>query len=491
MREFHHSSVLSIVAGLLLVPLFANAAELYFSPATGSFGVGDEFSIKVSVDPKGENVNASDGTVTFDPALASVVSISKDGSVFSLWTADPTFSNSAGTMNFSGGTPSAFATKGTVATIKFKAKAEGELKLGVKEGSVLAADGKGTNVFTAGIESTYTIGPAAPKAPPAAPPPPAGGFLAGGDPPIAPSITSPTHPKSDSWYATTTAQFTWKPPADATAIRVILSQNEADTPNEEISNVNEPLTMTASADGVWFLIAQYENEFGWGESGIFKVQMDTTPPLEFDWSFVDSADGTAAPRFTFEATDETSGVDRYQILYGETIAATVRAQDLTDGATPAPATDGGEIKVTIKAFDKAGNSRDVTKDLTLPLIATARARAEAAVEQPSPWTAERILTIIFAFIIGALSAIMVYTRNQAARDKERLIDRISGMADKFDRIFASMREEFEQMVNDFDEKPQLTPEERDMLEHIKEVIDISEELVDTDMGELKRSVRGQ
>jgi hypothetical protein len=491
MRELRNSSVIFVAAALIVLPLCASAAELYFSPGSGTFAAGDSFSIKVSVDPKGENVNAADGVVTFDPALASVTSVSKDGSAFSLWTADPTFSNTEGTVTFSGGTPTAFAGKSTVATIKFKAKAQGSLKMGFKSGSVLAADGKGTNVYTAGVESLYEIGAAAPKVETKAEETPSGGFLAGGDPPIAPSISSPTHPKSDAWYGTSTVQFTWKPPADAVTIRTILSQKETDTPTEVQKNATDPLTITGIADGVWHLIAQYKNEFGWGESGVFKVQIDTTPPKEFEVNFIEGADKKTPSRFTFTAEDELSGVDRYQILYGETVAATVRTQDLVDGGVSAPPTDGGAIKVTIKAFDKAGNARDVAKEFTLPLIVKPSGKGAEEEEKESPWNSERILTIIFAFVIGALSAIMVYTRNQAAREKERLIDRISAMSDKFDRIFASMREEFEQMVEDFDEKPQLTPAEREMLEHIKEVIDISEELVDTDMGELKRSVRGQ
>jgi hypothetical protein len=54
-----------------------------------------------------------------------------------------------------------------------------------------------------------------------------------------------------------------------------------------------------------------------------------------------------------------------------------------------------------------------------------------------------------------------------------------------------MREEFEQLIQDFDIKPQLTPEERDLLESIKEVLDISEELVDTGIEDLKKQLRNQ
>jgi hypothetical protein len=52
-----------------------------------------------------------------------------------------------------------------------------------------------------------------------------------------------------------------------------------------------------------------------------------------------------------------------------------------------------------------------------------------------------------------------------------------------------MREEFEQLIHDFDVRPQLTPEERALLENLKEVLDVSEEIVDSDIEELKKLVK--
>src|SRR6185369_15788193 len=82
---------------------FANAASLYFSPSSLSRSSGQTFSAIIRVNTEGQAINAAQGSVIYDPAKIEVVSISKAGSIFNLWTQDPTFSNSEGTLSFEGG----------------------------------------------------------------------------------------------------------------------------------------------------------------------------------------------------------------------------------------------------------------------------------------------------------------------------------------------------------------------------------------------------
>jgi len=492
-RERMSGLVLAFLGALFFFSApIANAAELSLSPSTAEFPMGGEFSLKVSIDPKGQSVNASDGTVNFDKDVLSVVNVSKDGSVFSLWTAEPAFSNGNGTVTFSGGTPSAFSNKGTIVTIRFKPKKVGTAKLTFSNGSVLAADGKGTNVFSAGQEATITIVEGTKSAPVEAAPAESESVISGGATPLAPTTLSPTHAKPDLWYGTSTAQFTWKAPGDVTSVRWVLSDKEDAKPTEVHKDASLPLFVRDIKDGVSFLVAQYRNEYGWGEVGTFKLQIDTVPPKEFDFSLVESADGTSPPRFAFEVTDELSGIEKYEILFGSTAAVTIKAADFLNGSTPVPPQSGGPTIVSIKAYDKAGNVREVKKEMTLPVVVKANAKAAVEeVEKPPVWTSERIVLLLFAFIIGGLTTWIFYTRSLAFTEKDRLLHRVAEIADRNDRVFTAMREEFEQMINDFDEKPQLTPKEREMVEHVKEVLDISEELVTGDLSDLKKMVRGQ
>jgi hypothetical protein len=240
---------------------------------------------------------------------------------------------------------------------------------------------------------------------------------------------------------------------------------------------------------------QYKNESGWGDIAKRKVLVDTVKPGEFDVALLEAADETAVPKLSFKAEDALSGIDRYEIYFGETLVASVALKDMTDGAYPVPAQEGGPQTVRVKAYDMAGNWSEAKRELTLPKVlkpSAKKAADEAAAVPPAPlWTIERILTILFAFIIGGLASWIYNMRKTAQEDRLKILKRVAEVADKNDRVFSAMREEFEQMVNDFDKRPQLTPAERDFLEEIKEVLDISEELVDTGIDDLKKMIRGQ
>lgn len=465
------------------LPLFSHAAELQFSPTTGTVGIDEEISVTVKVAPGGDDVNAADGTVSFDSSLLSVTSISKDGSAFSLWTAEPSFSNSAGTVTFSGGTPSAFKNTATVVIIKFKGKKIGSAKLSFSKGSVLAADGKGTDVYKTGGEATIEVKEAAPDTVAEEPASEEGGDVS--VVPIEPKIASKIHAKAEQWYATSTADFSWKNPIDITGVRIFFSDKEDVTPSTNLKVTDVTHVETEIGDGTWFFFVQIKNEFGWGAIGKKKILVDTTPPLEFDFKL--NEDGEV-PRLVFAAEDKTSGVDRYEIAVGSTTLATLRVSDLIEGGAPLPAQPGGVTMLAIRAYDKAGNFTEVKKELDLPKVEKANKKEEAP---PSVWTWERILLILLAVSTAGLGTSLYYTKKNAQEEHSKILRDVIAVRDKNDKVFAAMREEFEQMVQDFDEKPQLTPAERDFLEQIKEVLDISEELVDTGLENLKKTVKGQ
>lgn len=465
------------------LPSFSHAAELQFSPTTGSVAIGDELSVTVKIVPGGDDVNAADGTVSFDSTLLSVASISKDGSAFSLWTAEPSFSNSAGTVVFSGGTPSAFKNTANVITIKFKGKKVGSAKLSFSKGSVLVADGKGTDVYKAGGEATIEVKEAAPATVAEEPASEGGGDVS--VVPIEPKIASKIHAKPEQWYATSTADFSWKNPIDVTGVRILFTDKEDATPSVNLKVTDVTHVETEIGDGTWFFFVQIKNEFGWGAIGKKKILVDTTPPLEFDFQL--NTDGDI-PRLKFAAEDKTSGVDRYEVISGSSTLATLRLSDLTEGGAPLPAQPGGVTLLAIRAYDKAGNFTEVKKELDLPKVEKANKKEEAP---PSIWTWERILLILLAVSTATLGTSLYYTKKNAQEEHSKILRDVIAVRDKNDKVFAAMREEFEQMVQDFDEKPQLTPAERDFLEQIKEVLDISEELTDTGIENLKKTVKGQ
>ena len=489
---FTCATLVAFICGF--APAFASAADINLSPDSGTFEQGKEFSVKVVVDTGTDTVNAADGEVSFNKDVLSITSVSKDGSSFTLWTSEPTFSNGDGTVAFSGGTPSAFSKQGTIVTIKFKAKTVGTALVSLTKGSVLAADGKGTDVYKSGGQATFTIVAAKTAAP--APPPanqPDDTAAAGSDGgqaplPPAPKIDSSTQPKEDSWYATSTAIFTWNTFADVVGVRTLLADQDNQTPTTTLKGATTTQSFLKVKDGVHFFYVQLKNDFGWGELAKKKVQIDTVAPKDFNVALAgaDSKD----PKLTFKTEDVLSGIDRYEVLFGTSVISTVRAQDLKDEGYPVPPQDGGQTKVMIRAYDMANNMTSASADLTLPKVAKPTKAADgAAVQQGTPWMLW-IIIVILVFVIGVLSTRIYYLKKSIDVERVKILERIASLGDKSDRVFSAMREEFEQMVNDFDIKPQLTPEERDFLESIKEVLDISEEIIDTDIDEMKKMVRG-
>jgi hypothetical protein len=481
---------------LTLVPNVLYAASLTFSPSTASKSVGEEFTVKVSVDPDGKSINAADGTITFDPAVLSVNSVSRDGSAFSLWTADPSYSNSAGTVTFSGGSPTALSSTGTLLTIKFKGKSAGTGVVSSSKASILAADGKGTNVFAKGSDATFTIAAGAPKPPPepepVAQPEPEPVSQGGGDSLVpAPDIQSSTHKKADQWYATTTAVLSWKVPPGMISVRTLISQDQKEKPKKVSTPAIDRQTVENLTEGVWYFSAQFKDDFEWGTIGVREVRIDITPPDEYDVAILDPG-GDTPPKFVLGTTDALSGMNRYEIFIQGAIAATAKAADLVDNAFPIPPQVGGSQEVQIKAYDNAGNVREVKKQLDLPKVDAPKPKG-AADDAPvqSGFRFEWVIIALFAFIVGGLVAWQVQMRKQAQRGQALLLQHVVDTRERNDKVFAALREEFEQLINDFDEKPQLTAAERNLLEKLKEALDISEEVVDTDIEDLKKLVKSQ
>jgi hypothetical protein len=244
-------------------------------------------------------------------------------------------------------------------------------------------------------------------------------------------------------------------------------------------------------DGEWYLLAQFKNDFGWGEIGKKKILVDVTLPEEFEVSLMDGGED-GVPSLVFQTDDALSGMDRYEIDVGGKPAATVRAGDLVNGMYPVPPQDGGAQVVKIKAFDKAGNVREASATLNLPFVAkpSAKGAEEQATGSATPlWMI--LLLVGLGIAVGALGGWNVYTRKNVQKAQALFLLEIAAIREKNDKVFAAMREEFEQMVDALDEQPQLTPKERDFLEQVKEVLEISEEVLDTALEDLKKMARGQ
>lgn len=344
--------LISVSCFLLLIPAAgASGATLYLSPSSGSYTTGNTFLVEIKINSAGQPINAADGTLIFNSNNLEVVSISKGGSIFSLWVQEPSFSNSMNTVSFAGGKPSPgyIGAAGTIISITFRAKAAGTANVTFASGSILADDGRGTNVLTNMGGGTYTISGRTitpiPYEEPAAP-----GI------PRLPVVYSSTHPDENKWYSNNNPEFSWELPEGITDVSFLLHENPTGDPGSGSDGLPSSTGFKDVEDGVWYFHIKFRNEYGWGEILHRKVLIDTAPPLPFEIVIDNEDDETnPTPKFIFETSDTPAGLEYYEVFLNGKSYEIVPAEDIkNDFYRPSPLPP-ENYSAVIKAFDKAGN----------------------------------------------------------------------------------------------------------------------------------------
>ncbi len=338
-------------AFIVAVPAMAQAASLYFSPSSGTYTIGSTLSVGIYVSSADQAMNAASGVISFPSDKLEVTSLSKTGSIFSLWVQEPSFSNSAGTVNFEGVVlnPGFSGAMGKIIAVNFRIKAAGTATLNFSSGSVLANDGQGTNILASLGNASFSLGGAAPTVPEATTPSEAAGA------PSAPQISSPTHSDTNKWYAADDAKFVWSVPSDVTAARLLVGKIPQAVPTVYYSPAINSKELFDLADGIWYFHVQLKNAAGWGAISHFRFQIDTEKPSRFEIREIERDDKTnPRVKFVFDAKDETSGIDHYEVQIDDSNPQVWQDED--SGVFETPALGPGQHTLIAKAIDKAGNS---------------------------------------------------------------------------------------------------------------------------------------
>jgi hypothetical protein len=358
------ASALFAFAFLAITPQFTHAANLYFSPSSGSHAVGTTLSVSVYVSSANQAMNAASGIITFPQDKLEITSLSKTGSIFSLWVQEPSFSNSAGTVNFEGIVlnPGFTGAVGKIITINFRVKTAGQASLIFSSGSALANDGQGTNILTGLGNAQFGFGGAVPPGAPEAVTPGESGT------PQAPEISSPTHPNPTRWYPLNiAAKFTWTLPADATGARLLVGRIPNAVPTVAYIPAISSKELDKLEDGVWYFSVRLRNNAGWGSISRFRFQIDIEKPTRFEISEVERKDLTdPRAKFIFDASDKTSGVDHYEIQIGN--ESSQIWQDDGSHRYETPVLGPGKYTLIAKAVDKAGNSLANSTEFTIEAL---------------------------------------------------------------------------------------------------------------------------
>lgn len=324
----------------LLNPAKAASATLSLSPSSSSVKVGSSVTVTAYINTGGDRINAAEATINYPADLLQYVSNSTGGSIFTFWTSPPSSSSTA--TSFGGGlaTPGYEGTRGKIISLSFKAKKQGTANLSITGGKILADDGYGTNIFAGGNGTSITIGTTPP-------PPPAG--------PSSPRLSSPSHPNQSAWSKNKNVEFTWTAGRGNTGYGFTFDHSATGEPS-----IASPQNITKKnydnvEDGIWYFHLKAKVDTGSVATVHYKVQIDTTPPKEFTLTV--NQDGgltNPTPTITFAASDDLSGIDRYEakIDNGAVFVPVSGAQ--------LPFQKPGKHTIIVYAYDKAGNMREST-----------------------------------------------------------------------------------------------------------------------------------
>ena len=352
--------------------------ELFFSTASGSFLQGSTFEVPIYIDTRGNKINTIELRVRFDPNRLRVVKPSGGTSIIGLWVGAPSYDNERGILHIAGTIPGGIRTdSGLIVTITFEAKTLGNASVSITDDAqVLLNDGLGSPTEVHTNRATFTILPKAPEGP---------------------AVVSDTHPFSDHWYNNPNPALWWDAREPMQGFSYTLDTIPTTMPENAINATNTVKAFEKLGNGLWYFHIKAHKQGVWGSPTHFPIRIDTVPPAEFTPS-IEYMRGELDTRYllSFFTTDNLSGIDSYEVgVIDPADPSTVSPVFVTAQSPypiPAPAT--GQIKIIIRAFDKAGNVREASIMADEPFFLT-----EFIVKN-----AILILTVFLATIIALLIA---------------------------------------------------------------------------------------
>jgi positive regulator of sigma E activity len=378
------SIVLLAVNFAQIFPARAAGASLYLTPSSGSYVVSDQINVVVKAFTDSQAVNASEGIIKFDKNLLEVTSVSKSGSIFTMWTTEPSYSNVGGTITYGGGVPSpgfSSPSAGKVLTITFRAKAAGQAQLRFTSGALLASDGKGSNILETLGSANFTVTPKTEQAPADIRTASAGQIVnietklpstASADEYLKPVVSSITNPDQNAWVKSNHVEFKWDLPTNVVGVSYAFNQK----PDYKLEDKDLGLVTYKSynnvTDGAWYFHVKLYDGKTWGVTEHYRVLVDTVRPKNFAVN-VEQLDPGNWPVLYFKSSDDTSGVANYEIFVN---SLEEEEYDVKDDASKDKLSielaqlNFGDHTALVKVIDKAGNETASTIHFRIEPIQT-------------------------------------------------------------------------------------------------------------------------
>jgi len=350
-----------VFLGLFLLPILSFAespinldgpsllprAEVFTTPHTGDFLVGSTFEVPIYINTKGNSINTVNIKLTFDPRVLSIVSPSGGKSIFGIWLEPPSYDNKKGTASFVGVIPNGIVTSsGLIATVTFKALSVGETRINLTDySSANLNDGIGSNVKLSLNGSFYNISPKTPDGV---------------------KIYSDTHPYEDHWYNNSSPIIKWDSPIGVDGYSILMDLNPGSIPPTIVNSQNSSIFYENLKDGVWYLHVRANVDGLWGNTSHFQIKIDTNPPAFFAPVVDVLKDNSKTKKYllSFITTDSLSSIKHYEIGLLDKDEENLSSPIFIQTESPYLISDTTKnTHVIIRAFDNAGNIREVSIDL--------------------------------------------------------------------------------------------------------------------------------
>jgi hypothetical protein len=196
-------------------------------------------------------------------------------------------------------------------------------------------------------------------------------------PPAGPIVTSSTCPDQSKWYSVPNAVLAWSPEDTAEGYSYILSGEPTAIPDDITEGRRQNVAYKNLTDGSHYFHIKSLRKGSWGGITHFSINIDTTPPAEFLVEIIPNKRTTRKqPIIEFSTSDAHSGLDHYEL---KIIPLKLKEPVVSDDSvgpgqplfieTQSPYVPGqlalGTYDIIVRAYDKAGNFREVTQRLEI------------------------------------------------------------------------------------------------------------------------------
>ncbi len=326
-------------------------ANLFLSPSTATIIEGSTIEIPVFVNTEGRSINAVSLSVNFNPSKMILVNPSNSNSIIGIWVDPPAYSNTKGTLGLSGVIPNGVTTgSGLITTMTFRAIAAGQATISISDMSrVLANDGEGTAVQLQLGRGNYTILPIAPEGP---------------------QVFSETHPFQDAWYNNNSPVLAWNRDDGIVGFSFTLDDKPFTVPDNQIDATDTVISYPNLSDGLWYFHIKAQKQGIWGGTTNFVIRIDTTPPADFTPQVqMTEISGSNQALISFFTTDQMSGLDHYEVGVINTSKSSNESPVFVESDSPYQLSLKAfeNARVTVRAFDRAGNVKDESINIASPV----------------------------------------------------------------------------------------------------------------------------